>query len=253
MKIETKRKLISLRYILPVALVIIALITAAIPSYRYIVGTEVNDAISLMGLIDNSWSQARGVLFGGGEEQTNAVIAFSNVLFFSIIALAIIFIIGVAAAIYSLYAAMKHFFSKDREAAERTRTLFITLIPNRIVLCVLHAMIMPICVLPYIMSALYSKYFAMSVKLVLVAPDALICAGALTVGLLIFSAIMSSWEKEIKLDLFAKPQRAKADSAQEDEEYADEYTDTHEAVNNLTKEENDFILSLLKKDNKEDK
>ena len=60
---QTKQKLIYLRYILPPVLLLLVLLFALIPSYRYVAEGVAREPISLAKLISNSWDESRETLF----------------------------------------------------------------------------------------------------------------------------------------------------------------------------------------------
>lgn len=218
MKKRTKQKLIYLRYILPPVLMLLILAAMLIPSYRYVSDGDINDTISAFSLIGNSYGQAREVLFGT-DEQTNANLLFSRVLLIYILVATVLYAVALAAAIYSAVVAVRYFGSDDEEGAERSRTLFITFFPNRIILSIAEALCLGLAAFPYIMRPLYGGIYGMNVALILMAPDGLIIGGVLIIAIFILSAVCAPMERAFGADVFKKNRTAIAEKNENEEDY----------------------------------
>ena len=216
MKKETKQKLIYLRYILPAVFIFSLSIFALIPTHRYVDAGASREPISLAVLMSNSFEQGREILFA----KANATVgeqAFARVLLCVAIVCILLYIIALASAVWSAVVALKLFISDDEESVEKSRTLFITFFPNRIVLCVVEALSLGFAFFPYAMPAIYSHTLAYRVGASLSAPDGLIFGVifmAITVAL---SVICAPFERRFDADVFKK-RAAFADSAASDEE-----------------------------------
>ena len=246
MKENTKKKLIYARYILPPVLMLVTLALMLIPAYLFVVDGEVNaERVSALKLMSNSYEQARLALFGG-EEQTEATLLFSKILLTLTVLLPLLFTVALAAAIYSAVIALIYFNGNDEERAERYRTLFITLIPNRICLCAIEALIIPLCLFPYVMSPLYKWVFSMNVVMTLNAPDGLIVGGLSIAIIIALSVVCATMERQFEVDIFKKRkdfEEESADRIQEELEYSTEETDS--AEDDAARERNERIRRLF--------
>ena len=246
MKQQTKKKLIYVRYILPPVLIALMLITMLIPAYKYISSGEVNETISAFSLIRNSYEQSRTVLFGKGE-QSDANLLFSKILFGIITVSAVLFAVALASAIYCAVVALTYFMSDDEEKAERIRTFFVTLIPNRIVASVLQALCVPLLLIPYTMAPLYKSIFGMRVVLTLTAPDPLILGGIFLLAILALTFVCAPMEREFDADIF---KRSKIEFVKEEQDNDKDYTPIFSVSADERQEKNERIRELLTK-NKE--
>ena len=253
MKKQTKQKLIYARYILPPVLLLLLLLLAFIPAYVYVDSGEARDPISLMALLGNSFEQGRTILFAT-PNATVGQTAFARVLLSVAIVSLLLYVVALAAAIWSTVTALKLFMSDDEEDAERTRTLFITFIPNRIVLTVIEALAIPITLFPYVMPLIYSYTLAYSVRVNLRAPDSLIACVLSVAAIAIISAITAPYERRFDADVFKK-RRAFADSVEEteDTEYTSVFSNVgeDEEYDELRREQADKIRKLLAQNKKD--
>ena len=253
MKKQTKQKLIYARYILPPVLLIFLLLLAFIPSYRYVDSGEAREPISLIALLFNSFEQGRNILFAT-PNATVGQTAFAKVLLSVAIASLLLYVVALAVAIWSTLTALKLFMSDDEEDAERTRTLFITFVPNRIVLTVLEALAIPITLFPYAMPLIYSYTLAYSVRVNLCTPDALIACVLSITAIAIISAITAPYERRFDADVFKK-RRAFADAVAETEEteYSPVFSKSDEGdeYDELRREQAEKIRKLLEQNKKD--
>ncbi len=203
MKKSTKQKLIYIRYILPPVLILLVFLAMLIPSYRYVAGGEINETISGISLLNNSYEQAREVLFGAGDK-TNANLLFAKVMLGVVIICPVLYLVAFGTALYCTVIAMRYFMSDDEEKAEKSRTLFITFFPNRICLCIAEALILPTLLIPYAMSPIYKGIFSMNVTLILAAPDGLIFGAAVLLAIFVLSAVCAPMEREFDADIFKR-------------------------------------------------
>lgn len=203
MKKQTKQKLIYIRYVLPVIMIALAILAAFIPSYRFIAEGELRDTMSLATLVSNAWEESREMLFAK-TGQTNGQLLFAKVILTMIIVSAVLYAVALFAAIWSMAVALKLFISDDEEGAERSRTLFITIFPNRIILTVAEGLALFFAMIPYFMPLIYKNTLALNVKLVLTAPDALILLALSLTAIAVISAITARFERRFDADVFKK-------------------------------------------------
>ena len=249
MKNQSKKKLIYVRYILPPVLMLVMLITMLIPAYRYISGGEITDVMSAFSRISYSFDQAREVLFGGGES-SGANIAFSKMFFITTVVSVLLFIIAFAVSVYSVVVAIVYFTSDDEKKAEDMRTFFVTLIPNRIILCSLQTLVLPLLLVPYAIVPLCKYAFDTRVAIALFAPDSLIIGAIFLVAIFALTVICAPMERDFDADIFKKNRlRIDVEKETEEDDYSAIFTvdgrNDHEI-----KEKNERIRELLGK-NKE--
>ncbi len=249
MKKSTKQKLIYIRYILPPILMLLVFFAMLIPSYRYVAGGEINDTLSGLSLLNNSYDQAREVLFGDGEK-TNANLLFARILLAIVIICPVLYLVAFAAALYCAVIAMRYFMSDDEEKTERSRMLFITFFPNRICLCIAEALMLPTLLIPYAMNPIYKGIFNMNVSLILTAPDGLIFGAVALLAIFVLSAVCAPMEREFDADIFNKHYEnsvKEETEAEEESDYKPVFSTSSESESEKA-ERNERIRQLLKKE-----
>ncbi len=247
MRSATKRKLIYIRYLFPPAIMLIIPLLMLIPSYTYVVGGDPKESISAWSFLGDSFSTSRQILFGTGEYSA-ADSSFALIMFILVIVSLILYLVAFAVALYSAIVSMRYFLGENEEKAERSRTLFITFFPNRVVLTAVELLILPLMILPYLMPYLFYREYRINVTLVFSAPDALMLIGVFLLGIILLSAICARMERAFDVDLFKK-RESFSDDGEEDK---DDNENLHSAdVNERGKEElNRRIRELLQ--NKKD-
>ncbi len=251
MKRSTRRGLIYFRYIFPFIALIGMIILMFIPCYRFITAdTGMNAAISLSELMGNSWDTVRGHLFGGTAEQSEATVDFSKYVLTLIIAFVVLFTIGVASVVYSAASALAYF---NGGKSSRAHALFITLVPNRVALCVYHALLLPVFFFPMILPVIYGGILTYQVELVCDPFDMLFIALALYLLTVFFVFFTSRYETLEQMNVFYRPRPLKTHRASiseeedaEDEEELDEYQKMDKRAR---EEQTERILRLLNKSN----
>lgn len=213
-----KKIFIYVRYILPVLFHFAIIITAFIPSYRFIVGTEVGDVMSLSEFISLYWEKTRDVLFGASGDYTGSDEVFSGILFGAIILFAVLFIVSFAVSVWNAIVAFRVFLSDDEESAERGRKIFLAFVPNRIVATVLTSLGFFITLLPYFIAPISSLTGADKVTMVLETVDSLTVSAILFSLCGMVSTVSSYFEKDMGADVFAKEKREEDDEEDESEE-----------------------------------
>ena len=250
---QTKQKLIYARYILPPVLILLILLLTFIPSYRYVAGGDARVPISLSTLISNSWEESRETLFVKSQNDVKPQeLVFSKTMLGIILGSGVLYLIARAVAAWSAFVALKLFMSDDEDSAERSRTLFITFIPNRIVLTALEALALPMLAIPYIMPLVYAYTLGTRVGFTLAAPDGFIVLSVALVALCVLSALTAPYERRFDADVFKKREPfglARAEEAEEEEE-EEELSDEELA---FKEEQAERIRRLLGKRDGEDK
>lgn len=174
-----------------------------IPSYKYVAGGEIRNTFSAFGLLDSFFSAAREVIFATAEQEAPNLL-FSQFVFWIIIISSLLWLIAFIASLYSMIVAIKYFTGTDVESAERSRTLFITFFPNRVLLSAVQALVIPLALFPYLLSPLYGNIVGVKVSVVLCAPDALMVSALCLAVIFTLSAVCVRFEKRFDADVFKK-------------------------------------------------
>ncbi len=247
MKNDTKSRLVYLRYILPVASVCAIVALMFIPCYSYITADAgINEAISLWELLGNSWNTAREYLFGSGEKLA-VTTSFARTLLVLIGALLLLFVIGFVSTVYTAVTAFRYFSNGCRDS--KATTLFITLVPNRAVLCIYHATVLPLLLLPRIMPLLYKNILSYYVELNTAPFDIVIIAAAVYAINVAVIAACSRLEVSVQMNIFKKRSVSDDCIISDEETETDIMTDEpYERMSQAEKrEQTERIMRLLEK------
>ena len=254
MKKQSKKKLIYVRYILPVAVMLLSVVAMLIPTYRYIADGALKVANSTMGFMIKAVSDSRQTLFGA-EDYSAGALAFSKAMIVWIAIFVILFLIALISAVYSLVVAIKYFAGDDDEAAEKSRTLFVTFFPNRIILCAAELLALPMTLFPYFLPLFYKNFLGEKVVFVLLAPDAFILTTLGLIAVIVLSCVCAPIEREFGADVFNKEH--KEDKSKEKEYSIGEKAESKEAESKKAVRDegiNEIVRKLLsdKKDDNEE-
>lgn len=198
-----KRGWIYLRYALPLISVVLCLICMAVPMLQYTNNQSGTDEpISAFTLMKNSWDQVRNYLFGTAE-QTNGNLIFSRTVLITLILFWILFSVSAVVAVWSLLAVVR--YTEKGSEEDLGRIWFVTLIPNRIVLCILSGLMIPLTAFPRLLTVFYRKIIYVAVGLKVYGIDPMITAILLVVAISVLSAVTAGYEKKLAMDPFQKP------------------------------------------------
>lgn len=247
---QTKQKLIYLRYILPPVLLLLVLLFALIPSYRYVAEGVAREPISLSKLISNSWDESRETLFmKSANDVKPQELVFARTMLGVILGFGALYLGALAVAVWSTYVALKLFISDDEDGAERARTLFITFFPNRIVLTAVEAISIPLVAIPYLMPAIYAYTLGTRVAFTLAAPDGFIFALISIAAISVLSALTAPYERRFDADVFKKREAFGVAKDERIEEQIEELSDEERA---LRDEQAERIRRMLRGEDKQD-
>ncbi len=223
MKVKTQKKLIYLRYILPVVIMLCMLLVMLIPSYRYVNVTEgtVEQPVSLWQLMSNSYTATRTVLFGEAEATAQSE-AFARGVLTMLICVWVVYLAALGIAIYTAYIALKYFSSDDADGAERMRAIFVTIVPNRFVACATNLFSLALPLFAYFLPLFYTSE---KIAFLLFLPDALVVGGVLLLGTFVLSAMCAPLERGFGADVFAR-RAAFAEDEDIEEEASKPFSDT---------------------------
>ncbi len=252
MKKTARKGFIYFRYALPLILAAVLVVLMLLPTYRFITAdTGVGETVSLGELLSNSFATAREYIFKSGEKAVPTM-DFSVTLLVCVCLMWLLFFIGVISAIFEAYE-MVMLCRGIRTS--RSRILFVTLSVNRGFLCIWHALMLPIFLLPRIMPLLYGEILAYRVELVCAPFDMLWVAlvlYALTAAVIFVS---KKYERLEELDIYRLPEKKievmKENTEEEIQE--DEPEDEYEAMMRRARaEQAESILRLLNKNGDDD-
>lgn len=249
MKKSTRRGLVYFRYILPVATAVGFFALMFIPCYRFITAdTGVNLPISLWELLGNAWETAKEYIFGNGDK-LGVTLDFAKTLMCVVVALWTLFAVGAISAVYSAVTAFRYFGDADKQG--RYRILYLTLTVNRIVLCALHALMLPIFFLPRIMPLLYGDLLNYHVELVTSPFDMLWIAIALFAASCAVTAISRNSEVVLQMNVYSRPRADEDDGETEDLEQDGTESEYTSMSDREKAEQTERILRLLKNQSQE--
>lgn len=248
------RAFIYFRCIFPVLSVIATVCIMFVECYKYLF--ILNSAgrwsvMSLWQLIDATWETSRNSLFGKAEIAADSLV-FSETTFWLVIAFVALFVFGAAAAVYSSVAMIKYLY--DGDTRSRFTRLFVTLVPNRIVLCLYQLPMIVIFALPSLWVLLSKRIFDYYVELYFDPFDMFwVAVGIFVLGALVVG-VSSYFEKREGLDVFhVKASREpvikgkkNTDEPELNDEEIVEHLNTYERMVEAQKEEQrERILRLL--------
>jgi len=228
-----------------------------IPCYQFLTVDGMTKAVSLSTLMNNFWDMARERLFGADTQQQEQIVEFAKYMLALIPSFIALFAIGVAASVYSAVSAFAYFGGSK---TTRARALFITLVPNRVMLCIYQALLLPIFFFPMLLPPIYDGVLLIPVQLVCTPFDMMFVALVLYALTVAVSVLTARYETIEEMNVFYKPRPLKtmSDAEQEVENIEDdEELDEYEKMNKRAREEQtERILRLLSKtddnDNKDE-
>ena len=108
------------------------------------------------------------------------------------------------AAAFSVWSTVVHFKSTDKNAASRAKNLYLTFIPNRIVMLFLYLLALPILFMPQILVSLYRNILMYAVSVTSTAMIVPIVYTVLFIITGIFTVISKKYERRANIDIFSK-------------------------------------------------
>ena len=226
---------------------LIMLLLMYVPCYQFVTADGgLHQKISAFELVSNSWNTVREYLFGNSE-QLQVTADFAGAVLGIIIIFFLLFALGMATAIYTAVTAFR-FFS-DGCAESKNRILFITLIPNRVVMCIYYALILPLAFFPRILPSVYKTVLNYHVELICEPFDIVIITMVLFAATLALVFITAPMESLAEMNVFVRYKREETEDV-EDDGYEEEFQneDAYDTLDRRTREEqNEKILKLLNK------
>ncbi len=251
--------LIYFRCIFPVLSVIATVCIMFVECYefKFMQNSKVEwSVMSLWQLTDSTWETSRNSLFGKEEIAADSLV-FSETTFWLVIAFAALFIFGAAVAVYSSIAMIKYLY--DGHGRSYFTRLFVTLVPNRIVLCLYQLPMIVIFALPSLWIFLSKRIFDYYVELYFEPFDMFwVAVGIFVLGAIVVG-VSAYFERREGLDIFAvrtsrEPKIKTIEPTDESEEKEEpESEDIYERMLDAQKaEQRERILRLLTKDKNTD-
>ena len=251
MKKSTQKGFIYFRYILPIAVTLAMLCLMLVPVYMYNTSGKYGGAVSLGELLGNSWDTVRSYIFGASASKDAATLSFSKTLFGMIIGAWALFAVGAASRIYAASVAIRMFSTGERGSS--SRALLLALIPNRVVLCITHALTLPIFFIPMLMPTLYAKLLGTTVLLKCSPFDMAFVAIALYIAEVAVICVSSGYETTNKMNLFSRApvHQSRAEIREDDGDTAED--DGYAGYESRAKQEQlERIMKLLDKNKDND-
>lgn len=256
-KKAAKKILIYARYVLPIVFCFAMIGTTFVPCLKYLTyavdGT--NAPISSADLFQSSWDTVRTYLFSGGETKPDEE-KFAKILLVLLIVIVILFALGFISTVITAICAFRYMYAPD-DGSDVIRMWFITIIPNRIVTCLLYALTLPLLFLSRMVIPLFDG-MDIEVLLKVSAPEPWVW-GLIFFGITVALTIISSFfEKDMGLNVFkkriptviVKEREDSDDGAFVIEPKTEEERIEYEARKREREEQNELIRKLLSnKDN----
>ena len=207
-QLQRRKAWIYIRYAFPLLAALLILLAMRLPCMQFTTAdTGTNDAISAHELMSNAWDQARECLFGGMEDPTEASIAFSRTVMTVILVCGALFLVGIVIAVWALVTVVR--FRRDPKEGDVWRISFVTLVPNRTVLCLWMLCLLPLPAFPRLLVIIYETMMNYSVGMDVTFAEPLILALLLWITQIIFSSATANAERATNMDVFRSFQKQK--------------------------------------------
>lgn len=236
------------------ALVLLVLAGMLIPCLKYTIGGNSNQPISALELVKNSWETSRAYLFDGASGKQVEITSFSKALLATVIALAVLFVLGAIFSVYMACCAFSYF--KNTENTDKNRIFFLTLVPNRVVLCMYSALILPLTFLPRIIIPLYENILNYQTVLFPSVFEPWIIALVLYAAFVAIVLISARYERQLGLDplyneVKEKHRREKKSVMTYAEEESEEEAPVSISIDDILREEQAERIRKMLSDNRE--
>ena len=144
---------IHLRHIFPAVSDLLLIILMLIPIFRFSISELLQPKQTVFDLISNSWRGSREYLFSASAQTTPQGEAMYRAIFAVLIALIILFALGVIANVFSMTVSYRDMIAPEEN--KKLKNVYLALIPNRIVLSISRLLVIPIFFLPDIVAHYY--------------------------------------------------------------------------------------------------
>ena len=236
--------LIYIRYLLPIALCLAMLMSTLVPCLQYSTTEGTNDKISASELYENSWDQVRHYLFSGAETKADQA-RFSRVMLATLIIMAVLFALGALGTAAIAFFALRYVNDPDKKRAKNDvwRIWFVTVIPNRIVCCVIFALTLPLTFLSRLIVPMYDTMMNVDVLLRVSFPEPWVWALISLAVVIAMSVASSVYEKKLKVDVFESEKQKKRNALGK---FAEDTEDTEE-LSEMRARQAELVKNILAK------
>lgn len=217
-QINKKHLFVYIRYLLPIVIVFLTVISIFIPCFLYTTVEGVDDDVySLAGVIAEYWDPVCNYAFFTVGDLDAATLKFSQTFIISLIVCAVFFVVATASTVYIAVNAFRYF--KNTEDRSTSRILFLTLVPNRIAAFLWQLLCVPLLLFPRYIIYMFQTILGETATLTLVFPEPVIIWGILYVISIAFSIATASMETAQGMNPFAqKNKKLYLEDEYEDEE-----------------------------------
>ncbi len=211
MKKQKKQRtwVIHLRHIFPAVSDLALIILMLLPTFSFSISGALQPKQSVFDLIANSWRGSREYLFSASAQTTPQGEAMYRAIFIALIALIILFLIGILINICSMIISYRDILSPEENKS--IKNIYLAFIPNRIVLSAIRLLVIPIFFLPDIVAYYYRSKLLQAVSVKYVLHPAIIAAVLFLITVVI-TAISRKYEISEGRDVFCKKTASKADN-----------------------------------------
>ena len=202
-QINKKQIYIHIRYVLPIVVAFLTVVSLFRPCFLYTTVDGVDDDVySLAGVIAEYWDPVCNYAFFTVGDLDAATLKFSQTFIISFIGCLALFAIAVASTVYVTVNAFRYF--KNTEDKSNSRILFLTLVPNRIAEFLWQLLFIPLLLFPRYIIYMFQGILGETATLTLVFPEPLIIWAILYVISIGVSVATASIESAQGMNPFAQ-------------------------------------------------
>lgn len=202
-KINKKHLWIYIRYLLPIAFILLTVISLFVPCFLYTTVEGVDDDVySLMGVLSEYWQPVCNYAFFSVGDLNAATLKFSQTFIVSLVVCAVLFTVAAASTVYIAVNAFRYF--KNSEDRRNSRILFLTLVPNRIAAFLWQLTCIPLLLFPRYIIYMFKTILGESATLTLTFPEPLVIWAILYIISIVVSIMTASMESAQGMNPFAK-------------------------------------------------
>ncbi len=166
----------TLRYILPLASALMIFILLCLPCFYFTdYSNQVRSGTSVIERMTSIWEESRQTIFASDSDAEAQYISFCKVAMASIALCSLFYIIALATSVLYAIAGLRKIYS-DRAENDPIRRVFLTFIPNEIVLCAVNLISVLPALFPRIVVLLIEKLLVVYTKVTFPAGDIAIYA-----------------------------------------------------------------------------
>ena len=214
--------LIYVRYILPLASNVIIALISFIPCVTFTLNSDARESMSLSSFLLNVWTKSREYLFSSQTESTADGILFYKTVFIALIIVFLLFVLSFAVNLFSAITSLVFFIDDTSASYIKLKNVYLTFIPNRIVLISFDFLALPLLLFPHILVYFYRHILLYDIKVNISAIIPAAVYLVLLVSTVILTVFAKKYELRAKMNIFAKS-KISHDSESENNEYLPQY------------------------------